>query len=211
MNYWRDSDYDYFVHLSGQTYPLKSLRFIKQELTSGTAYMHYFKLPATNYWIDEHGGLDRINYYYYMFDYDKFRKRIRIPRMSKTLPYGLEPYGGSHYFFLPKRVVEYVLDYSSTHPQVIKFFRHTKTPCEMFFQTIIMNSPLQSEVVDDHHSYWRWEKGGYSSVMRKQDFRELVESGKWFAKKFDMTIDRDILDLLDLEIDKDSMDPTIRK
>jgi hypothetical protein len=199
MNYWRHSEYHYFVHLSGQCYPIKPLTTIREELRrSEAAYMESFKLPSKVHWTDENGGLDRINYNHFRL----WKWRIRIPRLNRTLPYNLEPYGGSHYFCLTKRCVDYVLDYLPEHPEIISFFRRSRIPEEMFFQTIIMNSPLRSEVVNEHKRYFRWEKGGgHPSVLRKTDFKELVESDKWIAKKFDIDIDKDILDLLDRAIE----------
>lgn len=195
MNWCRTFDYDYFIFLSGQCYPIKPLTMIKDELVRrNVAYMEYFKLPSTH-WAGENGGLDRINYYYITI----WRKNIRVPRLNKTLPYSLVPYGGSLYFCLPKRFVNYALDYMSSHPAIVRFYRWSRLASEMFFQTIIMNSPLGSDVVNDHKRYFRWERT-HTSILSKRDFEELVASQKWFAKKFDIDFDKDILDLLDREV-----------
>jgi hypothetical protein len=192
MNWFRSYDYDHFIFLSGQCYPLKPLTKIKQELgKKNVAYMEYFKLPS-KVWEGENWGLDRINYYYITIG----SVNIRLPRLNKTLPNNLEPYGGSLYFCLPKRFVDYALDYIADHPEIMRFYRYSKIPDEGFFQTIIMNSPLRSDVVNDHKRYFHWD-GTHPSTLRKKDFKELVESDKWFAKRFDVDVDKDILDLLD--------------
>ena len=57
-------DYDYFINLSGQCYPLKSIDSIKRFLQeTGSAYMGYFKLPSSCW--DNNGGLGRFQYSYY--------------------------------------------------------------------------------------------------------------------------------------------------
>lgn len=199
MNYCRSFDYDYFIYLSGQCYPIKPLSKIKEELQKKSiAYMEYFKLPSKN-WEGENGGLDRINYFHIR---SWKRSWIRFPRLKKTLPNNLEPYGGSGWFCLPKRFVNYVLNYVSNHPEIVRFFKYSGIPDEMFFQTIIMNSPLRFDVVNDNKRYIRWEGGarGSPAILRKGDFEEIMHSDKLFARKFDIDIDSSILDLIDKDI-----------
>jgi len=146
--------------------------------------------------MDENFGLDRINYFYFKY----WKVVVRIPRLYRSLPYSLAPYGGSLYFCLPKRFTEYVLNFVSSHPKIIQFYRYAHIPDEMFFHTIIMNSPYKSEVVNDHKRYFNWVNGGHASVLTRENLHELVESDKWFAMKFDTSVDEDILDLLDRQI-----------
>jgi len=207
MNYCRNLDYDYFLLLSGQCYPIKPLRVIKQELEKkNVAFIEYFKLPSTVHWVHEQGGLDRIKYYTIYLG--KQELPIRIPRLNRNLPYHLEPYGGSYWSCLPKRFVDYVLDYVSNHPKIVNFYKYCHMPGEMFFQTIIMNSALKCDVVNDDRRYIPWpsspaEPGGHPAILRKEDFNQIMRSGKLFARKFDATIDNDILDLIDGEIQQD--------
>ena len=202
MNQFRSLDYDYFVHLTGQCYPIKPVNVMKEELGSKeVAYVEYFKLPSSH-WEKENGGLDRISYYHIYLG-EIFRMLwIRIPRLKRTLPYNLDPYGGSHFFCLPKRFVNFVLEYVSSHPEIVRFFRHSRIPCEMFFQTILMNSSLRSDVVNDNRWFIRWTEGplGHPTVLTKEDFSEIMRSDKLFARKFDMSVDKDILDLIDRAI-----------
>ena len=43
-------------------------------------------------------------------------------------------------------------------------------------------------------------------IFRKEDFNDIAQSDKLFARKFDIDIDKDILDLLDTEIERDVQD-----
>ena len=198
MNHCSGFDYDYFINLSGQCYPIKPPSLIKEELErTRVAYLEYFKLPSKQ-WEGENGGLDRIGYYYITFA----GLRIRIPRTNSILPYGLEPYGGSNWLCLPKTFVNYVLNYVSSHPKVADFYRHSWIPEEQFFQTVIMNSTLRSDVVNDDKRYIRWKQKPSPEILTKQDFDVMMSSGKLFARKFDTSIDRNILDLVDSEIQR---------
>ena len=199
MAWCRSFDCDYFINLSGQCYPIKPMRVIKEELEkTRVAYLEYTRLPSNKWWVGENGGLDRIGYYYITFA----GLRIRIPRTNSILPYGLEPYGGSGWFCLPKTLVSYVLNYVSSHPRVADFYRHSWIPEEQFFQTVIMNSPLRSDVVNDDKRYIRWKQKPSPEILTKQDFDVMMSSGKLFARKFDVSIDRNILDLIDSEIQR---------
>jgi len=209
MNYCRHFDYDYFVFLSGQCYPIKPVSKIKDELARrSVAYMEYFRLPSSH-WEGENAGLDRIRYYHIATGDE--RCGIRIPRLNRTLPYGLQPYGGGYHCCLPRRFVEYVQDYVSNHPKIISFYRYCWMPAEMFFHTIIMNSALKCDVVNDHRWYIRWLRRGHPrwlghghpAILRKEDFNDIMRSDKLFARKFDISIDRDVLDLIDREIQRD--------
>jgi len=200
MNHFRSLDYDYFVNLTGQCYPIKSVNVMREELgKKNVAYMEYFKLPSSR-WEKENGGLDRIRYYHIRLGESRSVRWIRIPRLNRTLPHGLEPYGGSHYFCLPKRFVNYVQEYVSNHPEIVRFYRHCRIPDEMFFQTIIMNSPLRSDVVNDDRMFLVWKGKRNPEILREKDFEEMVRSDKLFARKFDINIDERILDLVDERI-----------
>jgi hypothetical protein len=192
MNWCHSFDYDYFINLSGQCYPITRLAEIKGTLQkTNAAYMEYFRLPANIDW-GANGGLDRLNYFYIRV----WNRSIRLRWPKRALPYSLKPYGGSLYSCLPKRFVDYILDYLATHPKILRFYRYSNIPAEMFLQTIIMNSSLGVDVVNDHKRYFHWE-GTHPSILRKADFEHMVQSEKWFAKTFDMNIDKDVLDLLD--------------
>jgi hypothetical protein len=150
-------DYNYFINLSGQCYPLKSIDSIKKVLHSkNLAYMEFFKIPSATAW-GTRGGLERLEYSYYenpfftlrdillkkMLGSSKYDKRrlIRLPRINRRIPYGLEPYGGSMWFCLTKKHVDYILEYLKDKPALLDFFKRTLVPDKLLFQTIIMNSP----------------------------------------------------------------------
>jgi hypothetical protein len=85
---------------------------------------------------------------------------------------------------------------------LIRFFKHVWIPDELFFQTIVMNSPLRDTIVNDDLRYVDWTRPTAPAILGRQDFDTLRNSGKLFARKFDTTVDREILDLLDQRIDE---------
>ena len=119
--------------------------------------------------------------------------------MKRTLPYNLEPYGGDTWFCLAKKHVDYILEFLDDKPDLCAFFKHAFAPDEMFFQTIIMNSPLKDTLVNDNLRYIDWSRKGASSpaILTVDNADNLLNSAKFFARKFDIEMDEEILDLID--------------
>jgi hypothetical protein len=210
-------DYDYFINLSGQCYPLKSIYSIKKFLQDkNLAYMEVFEIPrgAPKGW-GKRGGLNRLQFSYYSNPFfvladillnkisgsTKYetKRLIRLPRINRQLPYKLKPYGGSTWFCLTKKHVDYILEYLRGKPDLLDFFRRTFAPDEIFFQTIIMNSPLKDTVMNDNLRYIDWSKKGVPlpALLTIDDVDNLLSSSKLFARKFDIELDEEILDLID--------------
>src|SRR5690606_11528487 len=116
----------------------------------------------------------------------------------RTLPSGFVFTGRSQWMTLSVRHVRYVLDFVGKNPQVVRFFRHTWGPDEVFFQTILYNSPYREDSVHDGLRYIDWSEGKASpKTLTQGDLDVLRQEGKFFARKFDASIDSDILDCID--------------
>jgi len=123
--------------------------------------------------------------------------------VERRIPAGFRTIKGRACFTLSRECTEYALRFLEENPRYIKFFRHTKHPDEYFWPTILLNSPLRETVVNIHLRYEPFEEGsGRGRVLRKDDLGELkrASSEHFFAKKFDRTVDSDILDLIDEQI-----------
>jgi hypothetical protein len=173
--------------------------------------MENFKLPSANW---KNGGLDRFEYSYFKNPFfilreillnkisgsskHKIRKFIKLPRINHQLPYKLEPYGGSAYFCLTKKHVDYILKYLKDKPKLITFFKHAFAPDEIFFQTIILNSALKDTVINDNLRYIDWSKKVMlpALTLTIDDADNLLNSPKLFARKFDIELDEKVLDLI---------------
>jgi hypothetical protein len=149
----------------------------------------------------ERGGLDRFERWY--SERLAYRTRmIPLPLPGRRrLPLGMTPYGGSAFWCLAREALAYVHRFVREHPDVAEFFEHTKIPDELFFQTVLMNSPLAPTIVNDDLHYVDWSGGGaHPATLTAEDFDKLRSSGKLFARKFDPGADPAILDLLDREL-----------
>jgi hypothetical protein len=93
--------------------------------------------------------------------------------------------------------VEHVQRVVETRPDVVRFFEHAFIPDELFFQTVLMNSAHAESIVDDNLRYIDWAAHPGPKILREEDLPRLLVSDKLFARKFDATVDADVLDRLD--------------
>ncbi len=188
------------VMLSGQCYPLRPAAQIESFLAerAGESLVEHFRIP-TERWADEDGGLDRVRYRYY--ERIHFRTRtLRLPLLRRSFPDGLEPWGGSAWCVLSDEAVETVLAFRGERPDAYDFFRHTKSASETFVQTVLMNSVLRDRVANETVHHIEWPGGSHPRTFGRADFDRLAASGKPFARKFDVTRDEEILDVIDREL-----------
>jgi Core-2/I-Branching enzyme len=190
-------EFDYAVLLTGQDYPLRSAASIAERLggSGGASFMNWWPLPYAP-WGDR-GGLDRFEDWHWV-TYD--RKHIALP-LRRRLPHGLAPFGGGAYWCFARPLVDYVQRFVTTSRDYVRFFEHVLIPDELFFQTLIMNSPLRDSVVNDNLRYLDWSREPAPAVLGVGDLDRMLGSEKLFARKFDETVDRDVLDRLDEAID----------
>jgi hypothetical protein len=100
-----------------------------------------------------------------------------------------------------------VVDFARANPRFVRFFEHVLHPDEIFFHTILMNSPLRETIVDDHLRYIDWSRDPGPATLGVSDLDELVRSSRLFARKFDVTVDETILDLLDEHFGRSTLAP----
>jgi hypothetical protein len=83
-------------------------------------------------------------------------------------------------------------------------------PDEHFFHTIVLNSPLKDTVVNDDLRYLEWhhpDVAGGPAVLGRQDYKKVMTSEALFARKFDVTHDSEVLDMIDAAIGAGGRDP----
>lgn len=165
--------YDYVVLLTGQDYPIKSRGVAEATLAgqAGRSFMNFRPLPVE--------GLEDGGY-------------ARLP--SRELPYGLAPYFGSGYWTLHRDAVQYVRAFLAGHPDFVPYFERVRVPDEMFFQTILINSPLRGTIVNDDLRFIKWPG---PTVLTEEHLEEIRQAPDLFARKFDDTVDRSVLDAID--------------
>jgi hypothetical protein len=198
--------FEYVILLTGQDYPIKSNERIASffEAHRGRSFLEHFPLPFAQW---SHGGLDRIEAWHLRFRGRHFRfpSRGGAP-LRRRLPFGMRPFGGSPYWCLSRECIEYVRSFLDRSSRYIRFFKYVDVPDELFFHTIVLNSELRDSVVNDDLRYVEWrdpEVAGGPAVLGKGDLNKISSSGDLFARKFDISVDAEVLDLIDAEIHAD--------
>lgn len=191
--------FDYVNLLSGADYPLKSAGEIHDFFSrnNGHNFMEYRRV--SDEWTE---AIPRLTGYH-LTNYQFPGKHLAEKWLNKllparTMPAGLEAVGRSQWMTLTMDAVRYILAYLDDHPGVIRYFKLTWAPDEIIFQTILYNSPFRSSLVNDNLRYIDWSKGGASpKVLTEEDFDRLSDSGKLFARKFDLAQFPTVLSKLD--------------
>jgi hypothetical protein len=101
---------------------------------------------------------------------------------------------------LPKQLVNYTVQFVEKNPSVEKFYKHAFAPGEMFFQTVLLNSPFKDRIVNDNKRYVEFIDS-HPRTLTIKDHEALKQSGKLFARKFNPKIDSQILDAIDKDLE----------
>lgn len=108
---------------------------------------------------------------------------------------------GSQWSVLGRRFCEFATSDRETR-RFKRFVRTTWIPDENFFQTLMISSRFQSSMVDDNKRMIDWRTGPEGPrIFRTGDFDRLVSSDAFFARKFDETVDVEILELLERRLE----------
>lgn len=214
--------YSYFVLLSGGDYPLRSRGYIQSFLSAncGSEFISMVRMPAPG------KPLSRINEM--RFSSDQPVKRFAARGLAKlglaqrdyrSSLGGLQPYAGDMWWALTQGAGVYLLDFIRRNQDIEKYFRNTCPADEMFFQTILGNSPFKPRIRRNLH-YADWTaKGPHPAMITEEHvawfaareevwMRDMYGSGEaLFARKFsDSRLD--LLDRIDEMIRrKDSRTP----
>jgi hypothetical protein len=101
-------------------------------------------------------------------------------------------------FTITLESAKYILSYLKKNPDIEQFFKLTWAPEEIFFQTVLYNSPFNAAMVNNNLRYIDWSEGNaIPKTFTINDFKTLQGSGKLFARKFNMNKDERILTALD--------------
>jgi len=132
----------------------------------------------------------------------KERKSISLIFKKRRFPHYLTPYAGDQWWALPIETIRFIKAFLEEHPSYLTYHRLTNIPDEIFFNSIVYTR-CPKETLKDSLTYTNWEKNLNSPhplVFHLRDFHELLNKPHAFARKFDETIDKNILDKIDRDL-----------
>lgn len=200
-------DCDYAVLLSGQDYPARPLETFYEFLqaNAGTSYLGYSSFPNPN-WSDR-GGYDRIEKWHCNLPFASPRLRSVAKRIfnrifntllpARRFPAGFTPYGGAQWWCLHRDCLLYLHQFCQRNGGFQRYFHFVRVPDEIFFHTILLNSPLKATIENRLLTYVDWNGPPYPRILEPQDIPTINSSGCFFARKFDLDHDPAVFDALD--------------
>jgi hypothetical protein len=115
--------------------------------------------------------------------------------VTRHLPGGLQPYGGSSWWALSRDCVRALLAHIEREPGLPHFFHSVACPDELFFQTLVMNSPFRARVLGQNFRYIQWPENGARNpkVLDEGDFERIAASDAHFCRKIDSIVSATLL------------------
>jgi hypothetical protein len=203
----RPEKFFYYNLMSGLDFPIRPTRkffdFLKTTYQSGPK--EFFEILSLDDWPGSYRRFEQYHLIEWTLRGRYFAERLINRFISKRSFYKgrLKPFGRSAWFTASDHFIDYFLNYIDRNPDYLEFLKTVWNPDEFAFNALIMNSPFKDNIVH----YLRaidWSEGkAHPKVFRSADFQFLMESRCYIARKFDETIDKNILDSIEAAIRPD--------
>lgn len=203
-------NFDYYINLSSNCYPIHSNDFIDQNLSkSNKIYLEGHLLP---YHKLENNGLPKIyfpwfqdsfqniNSYIKKFSHKLLHSPMKLLKIKRKFPADLEPYFGSQWYALTQAAITYLLSYIKNNPKSLLFFKYSWCSDEQVIQSIIFSSPFFSgKIINKPFRYIDWNINGPPKTLTLEDYDKILSSNALFARKFVLNISASLIKMLDNE------------
>lgn len=119
----------------------------------------------------------------------------RIHSIRKPLP--MPEYKGSNWWSLHEEMFKYLEQFLQENPAYMERFRHTSCCDEIFFHTILFNSPLRNSVVKNSLRYVDWTPKHAGEhlprILDATDIPELERTKALFCRKIHPKISKEVI------------------
>lgn len=193
-----EKDYDYINVISGQDLPIKSSERFHDFLSANNGKQFIICDDIENDWPEAAIRLTTYDIPKYKFKgkYRLFQLLNKIlPERKFPLPYQIV--GRANWFTITTEATNYILSTVKANPKLEKFFKYTWASDEIIFSTILFNSPFKNKIEDNLvYVNWNWEgkESGHPKILDHTDLVNIKTSDKFFARKFDLSLNADVLD-----------------
>ena len=200
-----DNPYTYYHLISGVDLPIKTNDEIHNFFAehNGKEFIHFSKNEPSPYFEN------RIKYYHFfrkkrnLFSKILAQLTLRLQMLvgiNRLKNNDLIVQKGTNWFSITSDFAKYVISKSD---EIEKIFDFSYCCDEVFLQTIFVNSPFKNNLFmpncnNNQFACARlidWDRGN-PYVWRKEDYDLIKASPCMFARKFDMSVDSEIIDML---------------
>ena len=216
--------YDWLINLTAQDYPVTPVRrieaFLEQSKADGfvrwwdvlqpespwsrrkarARYWHRFRRwpDGSERLLRALRWITRITPFHFYLDYGPL-VGVRLLRTPYTG--GLRCLGGRSWWTLRRSAVLYLQEFLAARPDVERHYRGTVAPEESLLQTVLVGSRRFALVNDDlRYVDYSAAVRGSPRTLSTADLPLLASGNYHFARKFDLTSDRTVLDRIDQEL-----------
>lgn len=125
-------------------------------------------------------------------------RAMRAAGLTRPMVHRFQAWGGSSWWSLSRDCVLHVLGVTGADKSIVRFFRRVACPDELFFQTVIMNSPFRHRVMNNNFRYIQWPGDGARNpqVLGAPDFARIAAADAHFCRKLDGPSSAALLPLL---------------
>ncbi len=177
--------WDFFINLSGQDFPLKSQEEI-QHFLSQNAGKNFLKV--LNQSAERPETMNRIAHYFE----ETTKGYVGKPHTR--------PYIGGQWMILTRACCEFIC-YNKEVQKFEDFYRNTFIADEGFFQTVLMNTSFKGTIINDDKRAIIWIADGDIKLRPKtfttSDLAFLLQGDNLFARKFDEIANPQIMHILE--------------
>lgn len=213
-------EYDYIWLISGQDYPIVSVKEIEKRLSEkpGMNYIDTFlpgdkryyqkkKLCEVAYptWINaDQAPIKALKKLYMLFTGGRshtFKAFIR------KKPFDFDFTFGSQWWTLTSEAAFEILQYSESHPEILTYYEKSIIPDESFFQTLFMRGPYQ-HYRSGNLTFSCWENDSrHPKTLAAEDFGIIMEARNSFCLARKMNNEsRSLIRLIERKIEKEADD-----
>ncbi|WP_231427164.1 beta-1,6-N-acetylglucosaminyltransferase [Pedobacter sp. Leaf250] len=207
----KNINYEFYNLLSAQDYPIKPMNIIADFFKDniGKSFISYDMEGNEQWWAHA-----KSRYETYHFTDFKFRGKYFLQRLinyvtpKRKFPISAKLYGTcvSSWWSISKNAAVYLNDYVKNNDKLMRFMKYTWAADEFLIATLLMNSPHQKYIVNNNLRMITWEDSLPNPIiLTTKNFDAISESKMFFARKFDIAVDREIL----IEIDQKLLTNTL--
>ncbi len=185
--------YEYYMLLSGQCFPVRSVSWLCDVLTGEHDYINYYPMPREI----SAKTLDRLEYFHVEGDsvFTKASRRLLrcLPKRNFVKGMSMWPYSGSQWWCLREDTVRYILGFIDKYPAYSGYMRTTRIPDEVYFHSIISNMGIEHEI---RPALFRAEfdpKTNRPYIVNKENINRLNREGIFILRKFDTKVDTEVI------------------
>jgi len=196
LNLWLN--WDFFINLSGQDFPLKTQKEINNFLFQNKDN-NYIKV--SNQIVERPDTMNRIQNYFI----DNWNYVYEVSNEKRDFLKDTIPYIWWQWMILNRNCCEFICNSLETK-KFTDYYINTLIPDESFFQTLLMNTSFDWNIINDDKRAIIWVNDGdiklRPKTFKKEDINFLSLKNNLFARKFDDNEDSEIIDFIKQNFNK---------